>query len=402
MASVMARVRISELRAKTLLSQALGSKNLVIGFDASLDSFDQLLKLDSNQSYVVKVDEGIKRRMKLGLIALNKKPRELREAVTALQKKGYRRFIIEPFFSHDPTTEKYLALELVREGLHVWYSSFGGIDIEDKKNYIKEAIVASDQDINEFSELVHLDQIFVEKFNIIKEMMKKYHISFIEFNPLVIINGIYTFLDVAAEVDSAAEFFVKHEWSEQDFRSGIQKSKTEEEKEVESLASKSQAAFSLIALNPQGSIFMLLSGGGASIVLADEVYTRGYGNRLANYGEYSGNPNAEETYIYAKNVLQLMLRSHAQNKVLIIAGGVANFTDIRITFKGLIKALNEVKQQMKEQGAKVFVRRGGPYQSEGLEMMRGFLEKEGLLGEVVGPEIVLTDIITHAVKEIEQ
>src|SRR5206468_4255377 len=137
-------------------------------------------------------------------------------------------------------------------------------------------------------------------------------------------------LDVAAEVDSAGEFFVHNAWNEEDFRSGQPKKRTDEEVAVTQLAAKSQAAFSLEVLNPNGSISMLLSGGGASIVLADEVYNQGYGKELANYGEYSGNPNAEETYLYTKAVLRLLLQSKAKKKVLIIAGGVANFTDVRI------------------------------------------------------------------------
>ena len=166
------------------------------------------------------------------------------------------------------------------------------------------------------------------------------------------------------------------------------------------LAAKSQAAFSLEVLNPHGSIFMMLSGGGASIVLADEVAGQGYGKELANYGEYSGNPNAEETYLYARNILSLLLKSKAKKKVLIIAGGVANFTDVRITFKGLIKALDEEKLQLKEQQIKIFVRRGGPFQEEGLAMMSSFLEKEGIFGVVQGPELVLTDIVSQALKSI--
>ena len=138
---------------------------------------------------------------------------------------------------------------------------------------------------------------------------------------------------------------------------------------------------------------MLLSGGGASIVLADEVYNQGFSKELANYSEYSGNPNEEETYIYAKNLLSLLIKSKANKKVLIIGGGVANFTDIRITFKGIIKALTEVKEELKKQRVKVFVRRGGPYQKGGLMLMKDFLEKESLFGKVVGPEIVLTDVV---------
>jgi succinyl-CoA synthetase beta subunit len=170
---------------------------------------------------------------------------------------------------------------------------------------------------------------------------------------------------------------------------------------VEELASQSQASFRLAVLNPNGSIFLLLSGGGASVVLADEVFNQGRGHELGNYGEYSGNPNTEETLIYTRQIISLMLDSKAERKVLVIAGGVANFTDVRATFKGVIAALDEAKDDMRGQGIKVYVRRGGPFEAEGLAMMREFLEREGLLGEVSGPDMMLSEIIPRAMAGLE-
>jgi len=100
----------------------------------------------------------------------------------------------------------------------------------------------------------------------------------------------------------------------------------------------------------------------------------GYGNELANYGEYSGNPTTEanygeysgnpttdETYEYAKTVLDLMTReTDPRGKVLIIGGGIANFTDVAKTFHGIIKALKDYKQKLQENNVKIYVRRGGP------------------------------------------
>lgn len=56
---------------------------------------------------------------------------------------------------------------------------------------------------------------------------------------------------------------------------------------------------------------------------------------LANYGEYSGAPSEQQTFEYAKTILHLMTTSdkHPQGKVLIIGGGIANFTNVAATFK---------------------------------------------------------------------
>ena len=55
---------------------------------------------------------------------------------------------------------------------------------------------------------------------------------------------------------------------------------------------------------------------------------------IFSLGEYSGGPNEQQTYVYAKTVLDLMCRHpHVDGKVLIIGGGIANFTNVADTFK---------------------------------------------------------------------
>ena len=55
---------------------------------------------------------------------------------------------------------------------------------------------------------------------------------------------------------------------------------------------------------------------------------------MANYGEYSGAPSEQQTYEYAKTILSLMLKERNEcGKVLIIGGGIANFTNVAATFR---------------------------------------------------------------------
>jgi ATP-citrate lyase beta-subunit len=396
----MARKRISEFRAKTLLYHEFGLQYEGVQINEKKPLPDNL---ETSKHYVIKVDQGIKGRFKKGLVLLNQPAEQIPNAIKLLQEKGYSQFLIEEDIPHDSQEEKYISIERTRDGYKVLYSNQGGIHIE-QQNSIRELLIpygtnnkTTEQFNNENINTKAIDQKLLS--NLIKTF-DKYYFSFLEINPYLILNTNYLLLDAAAEVDSTAAFFVNNAWTEADFTDNSLRQKTEEEKNVQKLAENSQAAFSLEVLNPHGSIFMMLSGGGASIVLADEVHNQGYGKELANYGEYSGNPNAEETYIYAKNLLSLLLKSAAKKKVLIIAGGVANFTDVRITFKGLIKALDEIKIPLREQGIKVFVRRGGPYQEEGLANMETFLKKEQLLGTVSGPTMVLTEVVTMAIKNI--
>lgn len=170
---------------------------------------------------------------------------------------------------------------------------------------------------------------------------------------------------------------------------------------MEILAATTPAALALKVLNKDGALFFLLSGGGGSIVIADEAQLQGVGDLIANYGEYSGGPTREETHLYAREVIKLMLASKSKKKALVIAGGVANFTDVKKTFTGIIDALSENADAMRKQKIKVFVRRGGPNEKAGLELMREFLTKEKLLGSIYGSDTVITKAVEDAIRNIK-
>ena len=80
---------------------------------------------------------------------------------------------------------------------------------------------------------------------------------------------------------------------------------------------------------------------------SDAIAAHGFAHELANYGEYSGAPNESQTYEYSKTILGLMTRGavNPQGKILIIGGGIANFTNVADTFKGIARALKEVKKK---------------------------------------------------------
>lgn len=391
----MARKKLSEYKAKTLLYDVIEEKYHGIHVSSDVKTLSKIVK---EKTYVVKVDEGIKKRFKKGLVFLDQPANALQKAMKELRNLGYSSFLIEPYIPHDRKSERYLAIERIRDGYLVFCSDKGGIDIEEQEDYVKKFNVTSKTDWKQIAKVLSLSIEILQK---IQEAFDTYYFSFLEINPLVIDREIVYFLDIAAEVDDTAEFFVDGAWDKKDFTFGERNKKTPQEEAIDQLSSKSQAALKLDVLAKDGSIFMLLSGGGASILLADEVTNRGFGKELANYGEYSGNPNAEEMYLYTKNLLELLITSTAAKKVLIIAGGVANFTDVRITFSGIIKALDEVKGALKKHGVKVFVRRGGPYQKEGLAGMKAFLSKNDLLGSVTGPEILLTQVVDQAIKYLK-
>lgn len=92
---------------------------------------------------------------------------------------------------------------------------------------------------------------------------------------------------------------------------------------------------------------------------------------------------------------------HPDGKILIIGGGIANFTNVADTLKGIIRAIREAQDKLKAHKAKIFVRRGGPNYKEGLRMMKNLGAETDLPIQVYGPEINMTAIVGMALGEDE-
>ncbi len=388
----MPRVKLYEYSAKKIILGQLNLPYSGMPVKAGDDFANVAKKLPAKYTYTVKVDQGVKKRFKNGLVFLNVKTSGIASALRNLKERGYNNFLIEKFIPHEQKSEKYFSLERERGKIIASVSAQGGIDIEANPKTIK-TFAFKQKNYPALAKLTGLKSDTLEK---IRQTFDKYYFSFLEINPLVIKNRKVHFLDLAATVDSAGEFFVQAAWSENDIVAPILQ--TPEEKTVKILKENTPAALSLSVVNPNGSIFLLLSGGGASIVLADEVANLGAAAELANYGEYSGNPSEEETYLYVNQIISLMKKSRAKNKILIIGGGVANFTDVRATFRGIIRALAENKTALKKMKTKIFVRRGGPGQTEGLALMQKFLTDNNFKNAVYGPELPLQKIVELALK----
>lgn len=398
----MARKKLSEFTAKKLLFHYLETPyNGIPIVGLTEQELKKLESLKKTENFVVKVDQGVKKRGKQGLIGVNVSPYKLKHFMKEFAVRGYSQFLVEAFILHEKLDEKYFALERTRDGITFYMSQFGGVDIEENQDKVIRTVL-SQTSASKVKEIASFLGIPDETLQKIIQFFEEQYISFLEVNPLVVKDDSIHFLDLAVEVDSAGEFFVKNGWSAKDFvEDPMSSGKTDEEKFVRQLKENSQASLKLDLLNPNGSIFTMLSGGGASITLADEAYNQGYAKELANYADYSGNPNQEETYLYAKQLLSLLFKSKAPKKVLIIAGGVANFTDVRITFRGILKALSEHVEDLRKNNVKVFVRRPGPNQLEGLKMMSDFLTQHDLYGGVWDQTMILTDVVNKAIQYVK-
>lgn len=393
----MPRVKITEYKAKRLL---LGDAYQGVSFNLSPNSSPPTGRglgrvrsaLSEGERYVVKVDQGIKKRFKQGLVKIGVSANEIAAVVEPWKEKGFSQFIAEPLLDHSADEEQYFSLERVRDGIRMLHAAEGGVDIEAHPEAVQTYVITELADIAAIAKKSKIPEQFLVT---VVEAFEKNMFGFLEINPLVIKNGEAHLLDAAALVDSSGEFFVRGSWTAKDIVKT--KAKHESEGRVEELAKTTPASLKLSVINPDGALFFLLSGGGGSIVIADEAELEGAGKLIANYGEYSGGPTREETYLYAREVLSLLLSSTAPKKALVIAGGVANFTDVKKTFAGIIDALTEKSDELRKQGVKVFVRRGGPNEKEGLSAMKSFLDEAKLLGSVHGSDEVITKAVEDAI-----
>ncbi len=158
---------------------------------------------------------------------------------------------------------------------------------------------------------------------------------------------------------------------------GVGRELTERELSVKQ-ADESDYRGSVKFIELGGDIGFLAGGGGGSMAAMDALILAG-GNP-ANYAEFSGDPPKEKVYALAKAIL-----GQPGLKGLWIVGSIANFTRVDHTMQGVVEALREIKPKYP-----IVVRRSGPYEKEGLQLLRDVGKELGLNIEVHGSEIPMT------------
>ena len=399
-------------------------KSILITPETDLDKIPEEYPWVKDTPLVAKPDMLFGKRGKLGLILFKKeKPgdvtwedakewikQKMSEEIEINGVKGHlTHFLVEPFVPHKPEEEYYVAITTDEDEDIIYMSAFGGIEVEenwDKVVEVKIPITASDEEIKKLIEQnVPADIKDKEKYADfvyrLYKLFKDLHFTYLEINPLVMVgNKIYP-LDFVGRLDDTAQFVAGRKWGEIEFPAGFGRDLSPEEKYIKEMDEKSGASLKLTILNPKGRIWTLVAGGGASVVYSDTVADLGAVKELANYGEYSGNPSRAETREYVKTVFDLMTRErHPQgDKILIIGGAIANFTDVAKTFEGIIDAMKEYADKLRKVGVRIYVRRGGPNYEIGLKKIKEAAEELGLPIEVYGPETHMTEIVKKAIEE---
>jgi ATP-citrate lyase beta-subunit len=373
--------------------------------DRSIEALSEDNQWLKTEKLTVKPDQLFGKRGKHGLLLVNATYDEVKQwieeklntTVTVGKTSGnLTHFLIQPYIELD--NEYYLAFSSHREGDYIHFSTEGGVDIEAQWEQVITVNVPVDEKIENVDITPIMDAVNKEDRitlrNIITALFRFYrelHFGFLEFNPFTFNDGEFLPVDAVARLDDTAHFLCSEEWGDVEFPVPFGRELRPEEQYIKKLDEKSGSSLKLTILNPAGKVWTMVAGGGASVIYADTVVDLGFGEELANYGEYSGNPTTDETYEYARTLIDLMTRERDEaGKIFIIGGGIANFTDVATTFDGIIMALEEYAEKLREHGIKIYVRRGGPNYEAGLAKIREAGERLGLNMEVHGPDMHMT------------
>lgn len=278
------------------------------------------------------------------------------------------------------------------------YSSEGGMDIEEVKDKNPEKILRVDIDPLGEPSKKEVAKVLGRDFNdeiydfILRlwDAFKRYDLRLVEVNPLAQVVGShprgvqsrkgvqsrnkaqpggdhsYVAIDAKVILDDAG--LSKHKDLDVLPKGAVSAVPTDRElsaKKIDAEDYRGSAGSKFIEF--EGDIAVLASGGGASLLVMDSLIDSG--GVPANYTEYSGNPPCEKVEKLTKITL-----SREGLAGCLVAGAVANFTDIYETLSGFVRGLSQIKPKP---DYPIVIRRGGPRQKEAYEMLAKVAKKEG-------------------------
>jgi len=372
---------------------------------AVVTSVDELKKLgDANEwlktsKLVVKAHEALGSRFKLGLVKVDL---DLKGAQAAAKEMLGRQVgsitvsqvIVSEMVPHKE--EYYAAVKSTRDGAEVLVANCGGIEVESNWDRVKKlglevgdtpsqgALEKLTKEAGFSGETAKKMATFAGK---LFTCFDSEDAQYLEVNPVVARqgDGELIALDAVTLLDGDAKF--RHSDWNFPFAAEFGRAYTKHELDVMAVDSKIKGSVKFIEI-PGGDTAMLPAGGGASVYYSDAVVARG--GKLANYAEYSGDPPD-----WAVEVLTEKVCSLSGIKNVIVGGAIANFTDVKKTFGGIIAGFRKAQADGKLKGVKIWVRRGGPREKEGLEAMKA-LREEGFDIHVYDRHTPLTDIVDMA------
>ncbi|MHA1670157.1 MAG: ATP citrate lyase citrate-binding domain-containing protein [Promethearchaeota archaeon] len=418
----MAQKNIYEMDAKKLIASELPKyypqfeyHNKIAIIESGAD-INQVIAENSwmkTEKLVIKPDQLFGKRGKANLILLDADSEQMKgfcneklgkvSVISGIEGE-ISRLLVEPFIAHEK--EYYLSITTGRDNDYIHFSFEGGIFVEENWEKVSHIPIPISTDIMKFNlenkipDLGDMKDILIPFIKGLYQVFINQDFAFLEINPFAITNDKKIVpLDVKAKLDDTAAFLHLDTWGNPEnpieFPGGFGQKLTAKEIMIRDLDEKTGASLKLRILNRNGHIWTMVAGGGASVIYTDTIADLGFGAELGNYGEYSGNPSREHTQIYAQTIIDLITSvPDSKPKYLIVGGGIANFTDVKATFTGIVSAIKNSVDKLKTANVKIYVRRGGPNEKQGLELMKQ-------VGEETGVSIEVYDRYTHMTRVVD-
>jgi len=186
-------------------------------------------------------------------------------------------FLVEAYVDH--TDEYYLSFETTREADIINFSASGGMDIEDAWDSVQSLQISVLDDVHDdildsLTTDIRDPRTKTSIVNLITYMFaffRNYGFVYLECNPFSIVDGELKLLDMVAKVDDCAHIRVG---SARDAITRVKPFGTHVdpvESIVHDMDEKTAASLKLHVLNPHGRLWMILGGGGASVILIDSL-----------------------------------------------------------------------------------------------------------------------------------
>lgn len=396
----MANLGIREFDAKRMFFESIKEKYQ----GKKITSINDFNWLDSIKKYVIKPDQLFWKRGKLWLIWVNLSLEEgkkwfLEKNLKEIQIKETSwtldTFLVEEFIPHKQ--EYYVAIKQERENDEIFFSNFGWIDVEENWDKVLslKVWVLEDLQKKDLEKEFHIEDEKILK--VIFDLFSFYRwqdFTYLEVNPFCFDerNWCLILLDMVAKIDDTAFFLHPETWQNLEFPNSFWFSENASEKYIKELDQKTGASLKLKFLNTNGKIWTLLSGGWGSLVMTDTLWYLWFAKEIANYGELSGDPDRFYTREYTRVLFDQMLSS-PNPKYLIIAGAIANFTQIDKTFTGIIDVLQEKSEEIKRKWIQILVRRWGLNDKLWLKLLSDACEKLWIPCKVADSNVYMTDIL---------
>lgn len=367
-------------------------------------SIDDFSSLETQKKYVIKPDGLFWKRGKLGLIWVKLSSEDAKKwfeekSGTQVQIKNTSwildTFLVEEFIPH--TDEYYVAIKQERDYDEIFFSNFGGIDVEEnwEKVISLKVWVLDEIDDKKISEAFQITDKKI--LTVILQLFLFYRnedFTYLEVNPFCFDerNGNLVLLDMVAKIDNTAFFLHLDSWQDLEFPNSFGFEENARERYISELDQKTGASLKLKFLNTSGKIWTLLSGGWGSLVITDTLWYLWYATEIANYWELSGDPDRFYTREYTRTLFEQMLEA-PNPKYLIIAGAIANFTQIDKTFTGIIDVLEEKVEEIRQKWIQILVRRWGLNDKLGLKLLSEACQKLDIPCKVADGSVYMTDIL---------